>query len=370
MNYRFGFRIVNWKSPQILPFSSLSKSSKTSNLFPRSFGTSTVQSKIRATLIPGDGIGPEISEAVIKIFNEAKVPIEWERVQVTPEKGVTPEVIESFERTRIGLKGPLGTPIGKGHISLNLTLRKKFNLFANVRPCVSIPGYKTHYENINVCVIRENTEGEYSGIEFAIPSVGLAQSVKIITREASRRIANYAFQYAHNNKRKKVTAIHKANIMQLSDGLFIRMAKEVSARWPHIEYEEMLIDNASLGLVGDPSKLDVMVLPNLYGDIISDLCAGLIGGLGLTPSGNIGEDMALFEAVHGTAPDIAGLNKANPTALLLSGCMMLRHLKMTKEAERIERAALKTIAEGKTVTGDLGGRASCSDFTNAVCSNL
>lgn len=333
----------------------------------RSFHTGR---RVTATLIPGDGIGPEISASVVKIFKEAKAPIDWETVNVSPEKGVTQEVIDSVEKNRIGLKGPLGTPIGTGHVSLNLTLRKKFNLFANVRPCVSIPGYKTHYDNVDLCVIRENTEGEYSGIEFQIPTVGLSQSVKIITVEASQRIANYAFQYAHNNNRKKVTAIHKANIMKLSDGLFIRVCRQVAARWPHISYDEMLIDSCSLRLVTNPAQLDVMVLPNLYGDIISDLCAGLIGGLGLTPSGNIGKDMAIFEAVHGTAPDIAGKNKANPTALVLSGCMMLKHLGLNEHAHRIEHATLATIKEGKMLTGDLGGKASTTEFTEAVCSKL
>jgi isocitrate dehydrogenase (NAD+) len=326
-------------------------------------------SSYTATLIPGDGIGPEISDAVKKIFAAAKAPIQWETVNVVPETGVSNEVIASVERNKIALKGPLGTPIGKGHTSLNLALRKTFNLYANVRPCVSIQGYKTLYDDVDLCVIRENTEGEYSGIEFSVVP-GLAETVKLITKEASSRVANYAFKYATDHKRKKVTAVHKANIMRLSDGMFINSCREVATRWPKIEYEELVLDNASLQLTMDPKKLDVMVLPNLYGDIVSDLCAGLIGGLGLTPSANIGDNVAIFESVHGTAPDIAGQNKANPTALLLSGVMMLKHLGLHDYATRIERAALETIKEGKSLTGDLGGKASTDQYTDAVIAKL
>lgn len=327
------------------------------------------QSTTKVTLIPGDGIGTEISEAVVKIFQAAKAPIEWETVTVNAQTGVSTEVIDSIRKTKIGLKGPLATPIGEGHVSLNLALRKAFDLYANVRPCVSVPGVKTHYENVDVCVIRENTEGEYTGIEF-MPRKGIAESVKIITAAASQRVAEYAFQYAVQNKRKRVTAVHKATIMSLSDGLFVESCREVSARYPSIQYDEVLIDNTALQLVQHPGKLDVMVLPNLYGDIISDLCAGLIGGLGLTPSGNIGNGVAIFEAVHGTAPDIAGQNKANPTALLLSACMMLRHLNLHDTADKIQNSALNVIKEGKYRTKDLGGSSSCSEYTNAVCERV
>jgi isocitrate dehydrogenase (NAD+) len=320
----------------------------------------------KAVLIPGDGIGPEISNSVVQIFKETKIPIEWEVIPVTADSGVNQTVIDAVMNTKVALKGPLATPIGSGHTSLNLALRKTFNLYANVRPCVSIPGFKTLYEDVDLCVIRENTEGEYSGIEFQPVPNKIAESVKIITEEASTRIANYAFQYAFHHKRKKVTAVHKANIMKLSDGLFIKSCRKVAARWPTIVYEEMLLDVASLYITQKPNKLDVMVLPNLYGDIISDMCAGLIGGLGLTPSGNIGDEVAIFESVHGTAPDIAGQNKANPTALLLSSCMMLKHIGMNEYANRLQNAILNVVKEGKVLTGDLGGKASTTEYTNEI----
>eukprot|EP01114_Cavostelium_apophysatum_P024392 TRINITY_DN9536_c2_g2_i1.p1 TRINITY_DN9536_c2_g2~~TRINITY_DN9536_c2_g2_i1.p1 ORF type:complete len:371 (-),score=75.53 TRINITY_DN9536_c2_g2_i1:74-1186(-) len=349
------------------PLSFGSSSAKNSLLLTkRTFGSEAPR---RATLIPGDGIGPEISDAVIKIFKEAKVPIEWDTVNVNPQTGVSDDVIQSVRKNKVALKGPLATPIGTGHTSLNLALRKAFNLYANVRPCVSIPGYKTRYDDVDLCVIRENTEGEYSGIEYTVVP-GLAQSVKVITEEASTRVANYAFQYAETHRRKRVTAVHKASIMRLSDGLFINSCRKVAARWPQIQYEEISVDNASLKLTVDPSQLDVMVLPNLYGDIVSDLCAGLIGGLGLTPSGNIGRDAAIFESVHGTAPDIAGQNKANPTALLLSACMMLRHMGLYDHAQRIQDSALTTIKEGKVLTGDLGGKATTTQYTDAICEKI
>lgn len=335
---------------------------------------STEPARRTATLFRGDGIGPEISDAVVKIFQAAKVPIDWEPMHISAEKGVTDEIKESVNRNKIALKGPLMTPIGKGFRSLNLALRKTFNLYANVRPAASIVGYKTLYDDVDLCVIRENTEGEYSGIEHEVVP-GVAESLKIITADASARIANYAFftaasRPAKEGRKRKVTAVHKANIMKLSDGLFLKSCREEANRWPEIEYEEMLVDNAALQLVQNPKQFDVMVLPNLYGDIISDLCAGLIGGLGLTPSGNIGTSASIFEAVHGTAPDIAGKNKANPSALLLSGCMMLNHIGMKSHAENIEQAFLKVIAEGKSLTGDLGGKAGTTEFTDAICKAL
>jgi isocitrate dehydrogenase (NAD+) len=262
------------------------------------------------------------------------------------------------------------TPIGKGFRSLNLTLRKELLLYANVRPCLSIPGYKTRYDGINLVTIRENTEGEYSGLEHEVVS-GVVESLKVITRTASTRVAEFAFEYARRHGRKKVTAVHKANIMKLTDGLFIKCAREISERYPDIEYDEMIVDNTCMQLVTRPSQFDVMLMPNLYGDIISDLCAGLIGGLGLTPSGNIGAGgLALMEAVHGTAPDIAGKDLANPTAMLLSGVMMLRHLGLDKHASMIEKATLDTIADGRYLTRDLGGKCGSKEFTKAIIGRL
>lgn len=329
----------------------------------------------KCTLIPGDGIGPEISDAVQKIFATAKVPIIWETVDVTPVRGpdgkigIPQAVIDSVNRNKVGLKGPLMTPVGKGHRSLNLTLRKEFNLYANVRPCLSLEGYKTLYDNVDVVTIRENTEGEYSGIEHEIVD-GVVQSIKLITEDASRRVAEFAFQYAKANGRKKVTAVHKANIMRMSDGLFLRCCREMAEKHPEVTFEEKYLDTVCLSMVQDPSKFDVLVMPNLYGDILSDMCAGLVGGLGLTPSGNIGLNGALFESVHGTAPDIAGRDLANPTALLLSAVMMLRHMGLSEKAKLIEAACLATIKEAKFLTGDLGGTAKCSEFTNAICEKL
>ncbi|CAF4183663.1 unnamed protein product [Rotaria magnacalcarata] len=323
------------------------------------------------TLIPGDGIGPEISRSVQQIFDVADVPINWEAVDVTPVKApdgkfrIPIHAIESVTKNRIGLKGPLATPVGKGHQSLNLALRKQFNLFANVRPC-----YQTPYTNVDLVTIRENTEGEYSGIEHTIVP-GVVQSIKLITRHASLRVCEYAFLYAKQHKREKVTVVHKANIMRLSDGLFLQCAREVAEKYPDVQFEEMYLDTVCLKMVQDPTQFDCLVMPNLYGDILSDLCAGLIGGLGLTPSGNIGENgAAIFEAVHGTAPDIAGQDKANPTALLLSAVMMLRHLQMFDKAERIERACFDTIKDGKTLTGDLGGKSKCSEYTGEICKRI
>ncbi|CAG8434794.1 11752_t:CDS:2 [Ambispora gerdemannii] len=328
------------------------------------------------TLIPGDGIGPEISESVKRIYEAAKVPIDWESVSVTPilKKGrvsIPEEALNSVKKNTIALKGPLATPIGKGHVSLNLTLRRIFSLFANVRPCKSIVGFKTPYDDVNTVLIRENTEGEYSGIEHTVVD-GVVQSIKLITRDASEQCARYAFKYAQAIGRNRVTAIHKANIMKLSDGLFLEVAYEVSKEFPDIKFDDVLLDRACLHIVQDPALYSdtVMVMPNLYGDILSDMCAGLIGGLGLTPSGNIGMKASIFEAVHGTAPDIAGKDLANPTALLLSSIMMLRHMRLNTYAEDIEAAVLKTIADGKHLTRDLGGTASNTEFTNQIISKL
>ncbi|RKP05680.1 hypothetical protein THASP1DRAFT_30425 [Thamnocephalis sphaerospora] len=328
------------------------------------------------TLIPGDGIGPEISESVKQVFKAASVPIKWEEVDVTPVlrdgKTVIPDAaLHSVNKNKVALKGPLATPIGKGHVSLNLTLRRTFNLFANVRPCKSITGYKTAYDNVNTVLIRENTEGEYSGIEHEVVD-GVVQSIKLITQDASERCARYAFEYARQSGRNRVTAVHKANIMKLSDGLFLNACQEVARDFPDVKFDDVLLDRACLRIVQDPANYaeTVMVMPNLYGDILSDMCAGLIGGLGLTPSGNIGRSASIFESVHGTAPDIAGQDKANPTALLLSSVMMLRHMGLEDKALSVERAVLTTIAEGAVLTGDLGGRSRCSEFTNEIIKHL
>lgn len=328
------------------------------------------------TLIPGDGIGPEISQSVKDIYTKAGVPIVWEEVDVTPTfidgvSQIPKDSLDCIRRNTIALKGPLATPIGKGHVSLNLTLRRAFKLFANVRPCRSIEGYKTPYDNVNSVLIRENTEGEYSGIEHTVVP-GVVQSIKLITYEASERVARYAFQYASNTGRSEVTAVHKAPIMKLSDGMFLEAARAVAQEYPNIKYSEDNLDRVCLRVVQNPAPYSdtVMVMPNLYGDILSDMCAGLIGGLGLTPSGNIGKDASIFEAVHGSAPDIAGQGKANPTALLLSSIMMLRHMGLSDKADAIEKAALETIAEGKHITGDLGGKASTQEFTKAILSRL
>lgn len=296
---------------------------------------------------------PEIAQSVKDIFHAADAPIKWEPVDVTPvfvdgKQSIPAEAIDSVTRNYVALKGPLATPVGKGHVSLNLTLRRTFNLFANVRPCKSIAGYKTPYDNVDLSLIRENTEGEYSGIEHVVVD-GVVQSIKLITREACERVIRFAFQYAQDIGKPKVRAVHKATIMKMSDGLFLRLARDISKEFPNVEFDAELLDNTCLKIVTDPTPYNdkVLVMPNLYGDILSDMCAGLIGGLGLTPSGNIGDECSIFEAVHGSAPDIAGKGLANPTALLLSSIMMLQHMGLFDLASKIETAIFKTIAEGK-----------------------
>jgi len=328
------------------------------------------------TFIEGDGIGPEISKSVKDIFAAAKTPIEWESVDVTPilkdgKTTIPDEAINSVKKNLVALKGPLATPIGKGHVSLNLTLRRTFNLFANVRPCRSIAGYKTAYDDVDTILIRENTEGEYSGIEHEVIE-GVVQSIKLITREASERVLRFAFQHAEAIGQKEVRAVHKATIMKMSDGLFLSTAREVAKDFPHIQFSEELLDNVCLKMTTNPNLYRdiLLVMPNLYGDILSDMCAGLIGGLGLTPSGNIGDECSIFEAVHGSAPDIAGKDLANPTALLLSSVMMLQHMGLNSHADKIQKAIFDTLAEGQALTKDLGGSASRSQFTKAVISRL
>lgn len=329
------------------------------------------------TMIEGDGIGPEISQAVKDIYRVAKVPIDWEEVDVTPSlvNGVTTipaSAIESVNRNKVALKGPLATPVGKGHVSLNLTLRRTFNLFANVRPCKSVQGYDTPYKNVDTVLIRENTEGEYSGIEHVVVP-GVVQSIKLITRAASQRVARYAFEYARSMGKKKVLVVHKATVMKYGDGLFLDSAYQVSKEFPEIEIHTELIDNTCLKMVTNPAPYAeyVMVMPNLYGDIMSDLSSGLIGGLGLTPSGNMGDEVSIFEAVHGSAPDIAGQGLANPTALLLSSVMMLHHMGLHEKANQIEKAVLSTIASGpENRTKDLKGSSTTKHFTEQVISRL
>ncbi|TDG53057.1 hypothetical protein AWZ03_000600 [Drosophila navojoa] len=333
------------------------------------------------TLMPGDGIGPEIAASVIEVLKAAGAPLKFEAVDVTPtldkdgKQSIPQEVIDSMQRTKLGLKGPLMTPVGKGFRSLNLILRVLFNLYANVRPCKSLDGVETVYGKVDVITIRENTEGEYSGIEHQLVN-GVVQSIKLITRPASMRVADYCFKYALAMKRKKITAVHKRSSMRMSDGLFIHCVREVYEKYKDqldkngIKYEEAAISKVCLKIVDDPTQFDVLVMPNLYGDIMSDTCAGLIGGLGLTPSGNIGINGAIFEAVHGTAPTIAGKDLANPTALLLSAVMMLRYIDLGTHADKIERAVIKTIKEDNVRTIDLGGKAKCSEYTKALIKNI
>ncbi|KAI2617014.1 hypothetical protein GGS26DRAFT_415243 [Hypomontagnella submonticulosa] len=339
-------------------------------------GTKGADGRYQVSIIEGDGIGPEISQAVKDIFEAAKTPISWEPVDVTPrlvegKTTIPSETIESIQKNKVALKGPLATPVGKGHVSLNLTLRRTFNLFANLRPCRSVAGYKTPYDNVDTVLIRENTEGEYSGIEHVVVD-GVVQSIKLITREASERVLRFAFQHAEEIGRKKVRVVHKATIMKMSDGLFLKTARDVAKDFPGIEFDAELLDNTCLKMVTDPLPYNdkVLVMPNLYGDILSDMCAGLIGGLGLTPSGNIGDECSIFEAVHGSAPDIAGKGLANPTALLLSSMMMLRHMGLNEYADRIEKATFDTLAEGKALTGDLGGKAKTNEYAAAIISKL
>ena len=327
------------------------------------------------TLIEGDGIGPEISKSVTDIIKAAGLEIDWDiqtagadvaDIEGTP---LPQRVIDSIKKNKVALKAPVTTPIGKGFRSVNVQLRKELDLYANVRPSKNIDGIKTKFENIDLVIFRENTEDLYAGIERKIDD-DTAESIKIITRKASTRIAKYAFEYAVKNGRKLVHAVSKANICKLSDGLFLDAVRDVAKDYPQIEYKEILVDNLCMQLVQNPEKFDVLVLPNLYGDIVSDLAAGLIGGLGVAQGANIGEDVAVFEPVHGSAPDIKGKNLANPTALLLSAIEMLKYIDENAYAEKIDTALRAVIKEGKTLTADLGGSASTTEFTQAVISAL
>lgn len=327
------------------------------------------------TLINGDGIGPEISDAVMKIISAAGLEIDWD-IQTAgadvAEKEGTPlpqRVIDSIKKNKIALKAPVTTLIGKGFRSVNVQLRKSLDLYANLRPCKNFEGIKTPFDNVNLVVVRENTEDLYAGIERMVDN-DTAESIKIITRKASERIAEFAFKYAVDNERKTVHAVSKANIMKFSDGLFLECCRKIAENYPNIEYKEILVDNLCMQLVQHPEKFDVLVLPNLYGDIVSDLTAGLTGGLGLARGANIGLECAVFEPVHGSAPDIKGQNKANPSALLLSAVEMLKYIGERDRAEKIENALLKTLKEGKVLTADLGGNATTTEFTAEVIKNL
>lgn len=327
------------------------------------------------TLIPGDGIGPEITASVTKILEAAGAEIEWDiqnagaDIAETEGTPLPQRVIESIKKNKVALKAPVTTPIGKGFRSVNVQLRKELDLYSNLRPCKNLDGIKTRFENVDLIIVRENTEDLYAGIERQIDE-NSAESIKIITRKASLRIAEFAFDYAAKNIRKSVTAVSKANICKLTDGLFLECCREVSKKYPNIEYKEILVDNLCMQLVQNPEKFDVLVLPNLYGDIVSDLCAGLIGGLGIAQGANIGKEAAVFEPVHGSAPDIKGQNKANPTALLLSAIEMLKYINQREVALKIETALYKTIKESKYLTPDLGGNASTEEFTNQIINNL
>jgi isocitrate dehydrogenase (NAD+) len=327
------------------------------------------------TLIPGDGIGPEIVAATVRTLEATGVEIEWEThiigAQALEKYGTTiPEsTIESIKRNKVALKGPLGTPIGKGFTSVNVGLRKALDLYANVRPIKALPNVECRYPELDLVIMRENTEDLYAGLEHVVVP-GVVESIKIITEKASTRIAKYAFEYARMNGRKKVTAMHKANIMKLSDGLFLECYYNVAKNFPELPADDKIIDNACMQLVMRPEQFDVLVTENLYGDIVSDLCAGLIGGLGLAPGANIGEQGAVFEAVHGSAPDIAGQGIANPTAVMLSGVMMLRHLGEMNAGQRMEDAIMEVFADGEFRTKDLGGTSKTDEFANAIIKKL
>ncbi len=327
------------------------------------------------TLIPGDGIGPEVTAAVVAIIEAAGLDITWERHDagvVALEKHGTPlpdELLASVRRNKIALKGPVTTPVGEGFTSVNVGLRKALDLYANLRPVANLPNVRSRFENVNLVIVRENTEDLYSGLEHEVVP-GVVESLKIITEKASTRIARFAFEYAMRLGRKRITGIHKANIMKLGDGLFIRSARAVAAHYPGITYDEQIVDAACMNLVMKPETFDMLLLPNLYGDIVSDLCAGLVGGLGTVGAANLGEDTGVFEAVHGSAPDIAGKNLANPTALLRSALLMLDHIGESAAARRIEAALFRVLATPEQTTRDLGGKASTTEFAHAIVQAL
>lgn len=327
------------------------------------------------TLIPGDGIGPEISDAMRLVVEATGVDIEWDVQEAGADvmdkyKTPLPEgVLDSIRRNKVAIKGPITTPVGTGFRSVNVALRKKLDLYACLRPCFSMEGVKSRFSGIDLVVVRENTEDLYAGIERMIND-DRAESIKLITRGASRRIAKFAFEYARTEGRKKVTAVHKANIMKCSDGLFLESVGQEAAEYPDIEFDDRIVDNMCMQLVQKPENYDVLVLPNLYGDVISDLCAGLIGGLGIAPGANIGDELAVFEPTHGSAPSYAGLNKVNPTALILSSVLMLKHISEDEASDRLLAAVKAVIKAGKQVTYDLGGSATTSEMAEAIASKI
>ncbi len=331
----------------------------------------------QVTLIPGDGIGPEVADATARAVESAGADIEWERVEAgsraLAELGqlIPDEVYASLSATRVGLKGPTATPVAGGHRSINVALRKRLALYANFRPVKMLPGLKTRFQdvNLNMAIFRENTEDLYAGLEHEIVP-GIVESLKIITETASTRIARATFEYARREGRAKVTAIHKANIMKLTDGLFLKCCRDVATQYPEIKYNELIVDNACMQLVMRPETFDLLLLPNLYGDIVSDLAAGLVGGLGIVPGANIGDEHAVFEAVHGTAPDIAGKGLANPTALMQSAVLMLKHIGERDAATRLQSAIEEVYRRGEHLTGDVGGSAGTKEFTDAVIHQL
>ena len=327
------------------------------------------------TLIPGDGIGPEVTDAVVRILEATGVKFEWERFAAGAGayelhgEYIPKELVKSIERNCVALKGPVTTPIGGGFASINVTLRQKFELFANFRPIKNLPGLETRYPNVDLIIIRENTEGLYVGLEHEVVP-GVIESLKVMTKKGCTRIAKFAFDYAHKHGRKKIHAIHKANIMKMSDGLFLKCARDVAKNFPEITYAEHIFDNTCMQLVMNPYQYDTLVMENLYGDIVSDLCAAFVGGLGLVPGANIGAEAAIFEAVHGSAPDIAGKDIANPTALLQSAILMLRHIDEDGAANKVQAALEKTYSAKKTLTRDVGGKAGTRAFADAVIANM
>ncbi|MCS7155408.1 MAG: isocitrate/isopropylmalate family dehydrogenase [Bacteroidetes bacterium] len=330
----------------------------------------------RVTLIPGDGIGPEITQAVLRVLEAARADVEWEWQQAgascleTHGSPLPESVLESIRRNRIALKGPVTTPIGTGFRSVNVTLRQTFDLYANVRPNRTLPGVPTPFPEVDILIFRENTEGLYAGIEYYDERLELADAIARISRRGSERILRFAFEYARRHGRRKVTLAHKANILKKTSGLFLEVGRQIAADYPDIAFEEKIIDSLCMELVRRPEAFDCIVTTNLFGDILSDLCAGLVGGLGVVPGANIGDEVAIFEAVHGSAPDIAGQNRANPTALLLSAVMMLEHLNQTEVAERIRNALYAVLQEGRVRTPDLGGTASTSEFAEAIAQRV
>lgn len=326
---------------------------------------------VKATLIAGDGIGPEVVSAAVRVLQATGVEIEWEShiagaMALGREGTPLPEkTLESIRANGLALKGPTTTPVGTGHASINVALRKTLDLYANVRPIKTLPGVKSRYTDVDLVVIRENTEDLYSGLEHVVVP-GVVESIKIITEKASTRIARYAFEYARKNGRKRVTAVHKANIMKLSDGLFLDCCRTVASEYADIRFDDIIVDNCCMQLVLDPTRFDMLLLENLYGDIVSDLCAGLVGGLGLAPGANVGEKGAVFEAVHGSAPDIAGKNMANPIALVLSGALLLDHIGRNDAGTRVRAAVQRVLSEGKALTRDLGGQASTTEIAEAI----